>query len=75
MSDGALITLPIFWARNGLSKTQFFYLERIGRGPQVIVIGTKKMIAPEAEAAWRKLMAENPIRGSLRKRALEAEAA
>ena len=33
------------------------------------------MIDPEAETAWRKLLAENPFRGSLRKRALEAEAA
>jgi hypothetical protein len=75
MSDGALMTLPIFWARNGLTKTQFYYLKRIGRAPQIISVGTKDLIAPEAEAAWRQEMAKNPIKGSLRKLAEKNEAA
>ena len=75
MSDGALMTLPVFWARNGLTKTQFYYLRRIGRAPDVISIGTKDLISPDAEAAWRKEMTSNPLKGSLRKHAEKSEAA
>jgi|HubBroStandDraft_3_1064219.scaffolds.fasta_scaffold180834_2 hypothetical protein len=74
MNSGELMSLPVFWARNGLSKTNYYYLKRLGRGPQVISLGTKDMVSPEAEAAWRSAMAESPIKGSLRKHALEVEA-
>jgi hypothetical protein len=69
------MALPVFWARNGLSKTSYYYLKRIGCAPETISIGSKDLVAPEAEAAWRKAMAENPVKGSLRKLALAAEAA
>jgi hypothetical protein len=75
MSDGVLMTLPVFWARNGLTKTQHYYLRRIGRAPEVISIGSKDMVSPEAEAAWRKDMAVQPVKGSLRKLAMKLEAA
>lgn len=75
MSNGRLKPLPEFWADNGLSKTQWHYLKKIGRTPQTIPLGTKEMIAPEAEAEWRRQMAERPVVGSLRKLALAAEAA
>ena len=73
MSNGRLKSLSEFWADNGLSKTQWYYLRKIGRAAKTIPLGTKEMIAPEAEAAWREAMAENPIRGSLRKLVLAAE--
>jgi len=72
MSNGRLKPLPEFWADNGISRTQWHYLKKIGRAPKTIPIGTKEMIAPEAEASWREAMAENPVKGSLRKLALEA---
>ena len=72
MNNGELMPLPVFWARNGLSKTSYYYLKRIGRGPEVISLGSKDLVSPEAEAAWRKTMAENPVKGSLRKLAMEA---
>jgi hypothetical protein len=75
MFDGKLMPLPTFWERNGLTKTQYYYLERLGRAPRTISIGTKKMVAPDAEAEWRNEMGENPLKGSLRKLALAAEAA
>jgi hypothetical protein len=75
MSSGELMPLPVFWARNGLSKTNYYYLKRMGRGPKVISLGTKDMVSSESEAAWRSSMAENPITGSLRKHALAVEAA
>ena len=74
MNNGELMPLPVFWARNGLSKTAYYYLKKIGRGPAVISLGTKDMVAPEAEAAWRLAMAEDPVKGNLRKLALSAAA-
>jgi hypothetical protein len=75
MSNGKLKELPLFWADNGLSKTQYYYLERLGRAPKTISIGTKKLVTPEAEDAWRREMEARPIVGNLRKLALAAEAA
>jgi hypothetical protein len=72
MNNGELMPLPVFWARNGLSKTSYYYLKRIGRAPEMISIGTKDLVSPSAEEAWRKAMAENPVKGSLRKLATEA---
>ena len=81
MNDGALLPLPIFWARNGLTKTQDHYLHRLGRGVEIFWIGSKPMVTPEAEDKWRKEMAANPVKGSLRElvkaaaKAASAEAA
>jgi hypothetical protein len=75
MSNGKLKELPLFWADNGLSKTQYYYLKRLGRAPKTIPIGTKELIAPEAEDEWRREMAARPVIGSLRKLALAAAAA
>ena len=75
MASDPLMPLAVFWTRNGLCKTSYYYLKRIGRAPEVISLGTKDMVAPEAEFAWRKAMAEDPIKGSLRKLALGVEAA
>jgi hypothetical protein len=66
MNSGELMPLPVFWARNGLSKTNYYYLKRMGCGPEVISLGTKDMVSPEAEADWRRSMAKNPVKGSLR---------
>ena len=75
MSDGKLKTPDEFRADNGLSRTQHFYLDKIGRGPKTIQIGAKKLISPEAETEWRREMADRPVVGSLRKLALAAAAA
>jgi len=72
MSDGKLMTLPTFWERNGLSKTSYYNLKRLGRAPREINIGSKAMISPEAEAEWRRAMVDCPIKGSLRKHVLAA---
>jgi hypothetical protein len=50
MSNGELMPLPVFSARNGPSKTSYYYLKPIGRAPEVISIGTKDLVSPEAEA-------------------------
>jgi hypothetical protein len=75
MSTGKLKELAQFWADNGLSKTQYYYLQRLGRAPKTIPIGTKKLVAPEAEDEWRREMAARPVVGNLRKLALAVEAA
>jgi hypothetical protein len=75
VSNNKLKELPEFWADNGLSKTQHHYLDKIGRGPRTIRIGTKRLVSPEAEAEWRREMTERPVIGNLRKLALAVEAA
>ena len=75
MANGKLKELPLFWADNCLSKTQYYYLKKLGRAPKTISLGTKDVVSEEAEASWRQEMAENPVRGSLRKLALAVDAA
>jgi hypothetical protein len=70
--DGDLMSIQAFLDRNRLGRTSLYYLELMGRGPEVIHLGGKKLVSPEAEAAWRKAMAETPVKGSLRAIALEA---
>jgi hypothetical protein len=72
--DGDLMSIQAFLDRNRLGRTSLHYLEVMGRGPAVIRLGGKKLVSPEAEAAWRKAMAETPVKGSLRALALEARA-
>jgi hypothetical protein len=74
MADDKLMSLPTFWERNQLSKVQYYYLKRLGRGPRETVIGTKIAINPVDEAAWREAMVERPVIGSLRKLVQAAEA-
>jgi hypothetical protein len=75
MAEDRLMSLPTFWERNQVSKTTYYYLKRLGRGPRETIIGTKVAISPEDEAAWRHAMAERPVVGSLRKLVEAAEAA
>jgi hypothetical protein len=75
MSNGKLKPLPEFWADNGLSRTQWHYLKKIGRAPKTIPLGTKEMASPEAEVEWRQDMERRPVVGNLRKLALAAAAA
>jgi hypothetical protein len=70
--DGDLMSVGAFLDRNRLGRTSLYYLELLGRGPEVIHIGGRKLVSPQSEAAWRRAMAENPVKGSLRALALEA---
>jgi hypothetical protein len=67
MSNGRLKPLPEFWANNGLTRTQWFYLKKLRRAPTTIALGTKELVAPEAESEWREDMQARPLTGSLRK--------
>jgi hypothetical protein len=75
MADDRLMALPTFWERNQLSKVQYYYLKRIGRGPRETVIGTKVTINPDDERVWRLDMVERPVIGNLKKLAAEASLA
>jgi hypothetical protein len=68
-----LLTEAEFRERNNISRTSEYYLEVLGRGPDWIYIGTKKVLSLEAEAAWRREMQANPVRGDLRKMAEAAK--
>jgi len=74
LSAGALKDWAGFCADNGLSRTQAYYLQVIGRGPRTVKIGDKMMVSPDAERDWRREMEDRPIVGSLRKLAEQARA-
>jgi hypothetical protein len=75
LSTGALKDWAGFCADNGLSRTQAYYLQVIGRGPRTVRVGDKMLVSPEAERDWRREMEDRPIIGSLRKLAEQARKA
>jgi len=72
LCTGALKDWAGFCADNGLSRTQAYYLQVIGRGPRTVRVGDKMLVSPEAERDWRREMEDRPIIGSLQKLAEQA---
>jgi len=68
-------SIPQFCLNNKLSRSTFGNLCSIWRGPDMLIIGGRKIITSEAEAAWRASMAESPILGGVRPAAQKARAA
>ncbi|MGS0626149.1 hypothetical protein ACU8YE_25250, partial [Ralstonia sp. VS2407] len=62
-----------FCDRNHIGKSSYFYLQAIGRAPKTTRVGRRVIIFPQAEAAWRQSIQDNPLPASLR-RAAEAAA-
>jgi len=69
-----LMTLAEFCDRNRISKSTYHNLDAIGRAPATIRLGSRVLISPEAETAWRNRMASEPIVGSARRAAEAARA-
>jgi len=67
-------SIPEFCLNNKISRSTFNNLAAIGRAPDVLNIGGRKIITPEAEAAWRASMIESPILGGVRPAAQKARA-
>jgi hypothetical protein len=55
MMNEPLLTAAEFCARNRISRTHLFELDRAGEGPRRIKIGRREYrISVEAERDWRK---------------------
>jgi hypothetical protein len=66
MSAESPKTIDQFCRDNHFSRQTFYNLTAIGRAPTVMRIGKRVLISPEAEAAWRRDIAERPILGRVR---------
>jgi excisionase family DNA binding protein len=49
-----------FCRQHGISRGLFYMLLRSGRGPRVMKIGRRTLIAAEAAAEWRQRMETAP---------------
>ena len=66
MHFGPVLKIPEFCQRNGIGRSTFYYLRKIGRGPVEMRIGARVVITQEAETLWRVRMIEDPIEGGVR---------
>jgi hypothetical protein len=57
-----VFTIREFCALHALSPPMFYQMEKQGRTPKVIYVGTHKRITAEAAAEWRKKMQEDAER-------------
>jgi hypothetical protein len=49
-------TIDEFCVRNRISRGMFYKLKKNGKAPRLMSIGTRQVIAPEAENEWRRSM-------------------
>ena len=52
----SLLSVPVFLAEHGLSRSLFYRLLKEGRGPRLTKIGRRILISAEAAAEWRARM-------------------
>jgi predicted DNA-binding transcriptional regulator AlpA len=51
-------TVPEFCESHRISKSFIYKLWKLGRGPRITRLGTRRLISEEAAAAWRDAMTE-----------------
>jgi hypothetical protein len=68
MDGGRSKSINEFCWHNNISRSSFYNLKKIGRGPKMVL----GRIPEEDEAAWREEMRNNPIMGGIRRQAKEA---
>jgi predicted DNA-binding transcriptional regulator AlpA len=66
MESNRLKSITEFCRDNGISRSTFYNLAKLGRGPEILRIGGRRLVSPEAERAWRQRMACEPIEQGLR---------
>jgi hypothetical protein len=47
-------TIAEFCRRHAISERMFFKMQRLGLGPRLMSVGTRKLISIEAAAEWRR---------------------
>ena len=60
MSINKTQTINDFCESNKISRSMFYKLLRQGKGPRLMKVGRKRLVTPEAAAAWRETMQSNP---------------
>lgn len=49
-------TVPQFCDDHNISRTHFYELIKLGRGPRLLRVGRRVLITAEASADWRRAM-------------------
>ena len=52
----SMLSVPVFLAEHGISRSLFYRLVHQGRGPRITKIAGRTMITAEAAAEWRARM-------------------
>lgn len=52
----AVYTIRQFYTAHQISRGKFYKMVRAGEGPDMIVLGSRRLISFEAAARWRKKM-------------------
>ena len=53
-SSGGLQSIPDFCVENDISLSFFYSLQAQGKAPQVVKLGSRSFITPEARKVWRE---------------------
>ena len=51
-----MLSVPVFLAEHGISRSLFYRLVQQGRGPRITKIAGRTLISAEAAAEWRARM-------------------
>ncbi len=54
-------TITQFCRSNGISRQFFYDLRKIGKGPDLMEMGAKKLISKEASKRWRAERERDPL--------------
>jgi predicted DNA-binding transcriptional regulator AlpA len=52
----SMLSVPVFLAEHGISRSLFYRLVQQGRGPRLTKIAGRTLISAEAAAEWRARM-------------------
>lgn len=55
-------TIRQFCDDYGISRTHYYVLGKVGRGPKEMILGRTKRISEEAETEWRARMESEPAK-------------
>ena len=54
--DRKASSIDEFCAAHGISRAMFYKIQKQGRGPRIMAVGTRQLISDEAAAEWRRQM-------------------
>jgi predicted DNA-binding transcriptional regulator AlpA len=59
----SMLSVPVFLAEHGISRSLFYRLVNEGRGPRLTKIGGRTLITAEAATEWRARMERETEQG------------
>jgi predicted DNA-binding transcriptional regulator AlpA len=68
----SMLSVPVFLAEHGISRSLFYRLVQQGRGPRITKIAGRTLITAEAAADWRARMERETEQVPPRRKAFES---